>query len=99
MKPRTKDTVEGTFNEGNKKAKKFIAKISIKELTMPNGPTPESIPEPIGDPLLNPSAPVPIQDPPVVNPERRPWPGKILEAKNPGDDPTAVAEWPLNEKP
>jgi len=57
---------------------------------MPNGPTPERIPDPIGDPLPDHpvSDPSPLGDPPVVPPGKAPWPEKILESKN-GADGTA----------
>ena len=60
---------------------------------MPNGPTPEQIPEPVGDPPpLKPEPkpdPKPVQEPQATRPNLEPLPGDISDSKkteNPAKD-------------
>jgi hypothetical protein len=52
---------------------------------MPNGPTPEQIPEPVGDPVppkTEPAPkPVPVQDPQATKPGLEPRPGGSSDSK------------------
>jgi hypothetical protein len=56
----------------------FLTQFGLtEETTMPNGPTPEKIPEPVGDPL-----------PPKLEPD--PLPHKPESNPNPVQDPQAI---------
>jgi hypothetical protein len=54
-----------------------------EETAMPNGPTPEQIPEPVGDPLPSKPEPGPLPG----KPEPDPSPIKDPQAIRPGIDP------------
>jgi hypothetical protein len=50
----------------------FVHPRATWEMNMPNGPTPETIPEPVGDPFPKLPEPLPV---PLQEPEIKPPPG------------------------